>query len=141
SVAEAAPAPAMTSITPASAPLAGGTATVITGTGFVAGATVDFGGQPGAVTNVTATRIDVTTPARQPGEVVVTVTNPDGQSATLSGAFRCLGPPPTLTNVAPASGPTTGATIITLPGTEFTAGATVTVGGRAATNVSITSAT
>ncbi|MCK9485328.1 MAG: IPT/TIG domain-containing protein [Dehalococcoidia bacterium] len=139
--AEAAPAPSITSISPSSAPLVGGTPAVITGTGFAAGASVDFGGQPGVVTNVTASQIEVTTPARAPGEVVVTVSNPDGQSATLSGAFRFLGPPPTLTAVSPASGPTTGATSIMLTGAEFAAGATVSVGGRAATAVSITSAT
>lgn len=141
STAEAAPAPTITSITPASAPLVGGTATVITGTGFVAGATVDFGGQAGVVTHAAATQIEVVTPPRAPGDVVVMVTNPDGQSATLSGAFRFLGPPPTLTGVTPATGPTTGATRITLTGTHFSSGATVTVGGREATAVTVTSAT
>lgn len=139
--AEGAPAPSIASISPATGPMAGGTATVITGTGFVAGATVDFGGVPGTVTSVTATQINVTTAAHAPADVIVTVTNLDGQSATISGAFRYLGPPPTLTAVAPATGPTTGATTITLTGTEFASGASVTVGGRAATNVTVTSST
>ncbi len=138
---EAAPAPSIASVSPASAPMAGGTVATITGAEFVAGATVDFGGAAGTVTNVTDTAITVTTPARAPGEVIITVTNPDGQSATLSGAFRFLGPPPTLTTVAPATGPTTGSTAITLTGTEFASGASVTVGGRAATAVVLVNST
>ncbi len=139
---EAAPAPTVAAVSPASGPLAGGTAITITGTGFSAGATVDLGGVPAtAVVVVSATSITATTGAHAPGAVVVTVTNADGQGGTLSGGFTYLGPPPTLTAVAPASGPTAGATSITLTGTEFGAGTTVTVGGVAATSVTVVSST
>ena len=47
----------------------------------------------------------------------------------------------TLTTVAPATGPTAGGTALTLTGTGFAAGATVTVGGRAASSVVVVSAT
>src|SRR5215469_54087 len=47
----------------------------------------------------------------------------------------------TLTTVAPATGPTRGGTALTLTGTGFAAGATVTVGGRAASSVVRVSAT
>ncbi|MCC6987909.1 MAG: IPT/TIG domain-containing protein, partial [Acidobacteria bacterium] len=140
--AEAAPAPTLTAAAPASGPLAGGTVVTLTGTGFDAGATVDFGGTAAAaVTVVSATSITATTPAHATGEVVVTVTNGDGQSATLSGGFRFLGPPPTLASIAPATGGTVGGTLITLTGTEFVSGATVTVGGRAATSVTAVNST
>lgn len=48
---------------------------------------------------------------------------------------------PTITGISPSSGPTAGATVVTLTGTNFCAGATVTVGGVAATNVTVVSAT
>ena len=62
----------------------GGTAVTVTGTGFLAGATVTFGGT--AATNVTvvnSTTITATTPAHTAGAVNVVVTNTDGQSGTL----------------------------------------------------------
>lgn len=139
---EAAPAPTIAGISPPTGPLVGGTAATITGTGFdLGGVTVDFGGEPGIVTAVTATSIEVTTPAHDPGPVIVTVMNTDGQAATISGAFRYLGPPPTLAQISPATGPTTGATTVTLIGTNFAAGATVTIGGRAAPGVTVTNST
>lgn len=135
-VTEAAPAPTVTAVSPASGPLAGGTAITITGTGFAAGATVDLGGVAATgVAVVSATSITATTAARAPGAVVVTVTNADGQGGTLSGGFTYLGPPPTLAAIMPATGPTAGATTVTLTGAEFGAGATVTIGGVAATSV------
>ncbi len=141
-VVEAAPAPTVTAVAPVSGPLVGGTAITITGTGFAAGATVDLGGSAAtAVVVVSATSITATAAAHAQGAVVVTVTNTDGQGGTLSGGFTYLGPPPTLTAVAPAIGPSAGATTITLTGTEFGAGTTVTVGGVAATNVSAASST
>lgn len=48
---------------------------------------------------------------------------------------------PTLTFVSPASGPLTGGTQVTLTGTQFAAGATVTVGGVAATGCAVFSST
>lgn len=138
---EAAPAPTITAVSPATGPMAGGATVTITGAGFDPAATVDFGGSAGVVGVATATSITVATPAHAPASVLITVTNPDGQSATISGGYRFLGPLPTLTIVAPATGSTIGGTSITLTGTEFASGATVTVGGRVATSVSVTSAT
>jgi hypothetical protein len=50
-------------------------------------------------------------------------------------------PTPTVTGVSPSSGPTSGGTPVTISGTNFQSGATVIVGGTAATSVSVTSAT
>jgi hypothetical protein len=50
-------------------------------------------------------------------------------------------PTVTLTSVSPTSGPTTGGTVMTLTGTNFVSGSTVTVGGVAATGVTLVSAT
>jgi hypothetical protein len=48
-------------------------------------------------------------------------------------------PVPLLTTVSPTSGPTAGGTGVTLTGQNFASGATVTVGGAAATNVVVVS--
>jgi lysophospholipase L1-like esterase len=51
-------------------------------------------------------------------------------------------PAPTVTGVAPDTGPTSGGTTITVTGTNFTSGpTTVTLGGLAATNVAVVNAT
>ena len=49
--------------------------------------------------------------------------------------------PPTVTSVSPVSGSTAGGTAVTITGTNFAAGATVTFGGTPATNVVVVSAT
>ena len=48
---------------------------------------------------------------------------------------------PTIERVTPSTGPTSGGTPITITGTNFTAGPTVTVGGAAATHVIVVDAT
>ena len=137
-------APTLTSVSPTSGPTAGGTTITLTGTNFVSGATVRVGGT--AATNVTfvsATQLTARTPAGTAGARDVQVTNPNGQSATRTGGFTYTAPAtaPTLTSVSPTSGPTAGGTTITLTGTNFVSGATVRVGGTAATNVAFVSAT
>jgi IPT/TIG domain len=55
--------------------------------------------------------------------------------------YGLLAPTPQLTTVSPTSGPTAGGTAVTLTGQNFASGATVTVGGTAATNVVVISGT
>jgi hypothetical protein len=137
-----APAPTVTGVTPASGPMAGGTAVTISGTGFAAGATATVGGTAATgVVVVNSTTVTATTPANAAGAVSVTVTNADGQSGTRTSAFTYLGPAPTVTGVAPASGPAAGGTAVTIAGTNFLAGATVSVGGTAATGVTVVNGT
>ncbi len=136
------PAPSITSVSPSSGPVAGGTAVTITGANFQSGATVQFG--TAAATGVTfnsATSISATTPAGAAGAVAVTVTNPDHQSATLSGGFAYILPGPSITTVSPGSGLTAGGTVVTITGANFQSGATVKFGTVAATGVTFTSAT
>src|SRR5262249_57326019 len=85
---------------------------------------------------VSGTTITAVTPPFAAGSVAVTVTNPGGQSSTRQNAFSYIAGP-AITGVAPGNGPTAGGTVITITGTNFQAGATVTVGGAAATNVNI----
>lgn len=124
------PPPALSSVSPTSGSSAGGTAVTLGGTAFSSGATVTFGGNPATVGAVTATSVDVTTPLHAVGAVDVVVTNFDGQSSTLQGGYTYTpAPPPAPATVTPASGTTFGGTIATLTGTDFQAGASVTVGG------------
>jgi hypothetical protein len=136
--------PAVTSVSPTSGPTTGGTTITVTGSAFVSGATVRVNGVAATgVTFLSATQVRAVTPAGTAGARSVQVTNPDGQSSTLANAFTytTTTPSPTLTAITPATGSTAGGTAVTLTGTNFTAGATVTIGGTAATSVVIASAT
>ncbi len=74
--------PTVTALSPDGGPAAGGTSVTITGSGFTAGATVDFGTNPATqVTVNSATSITALAPAGS-GTVDVRVTTPAGTSAT-----------------------------------------------------------
>ena len=137
-------APTVTSISPTSGPTAGGTVITVNGTNFVSGATITVGGTAATgVTFVSATQLRGTTPAKAAGAYTVQVRNPDGQTANAATSFTYTAstPAPTATSVSPTSGPTTGGTVITVTGTNFVSGATITVGGTPATGVTFVSAT
>lgn len=138
------PAPNVTAISPTSGTAGGGTGVTITGTGFLPGANVTFGGSAAtAVTVASSTSISATTPAHAAGTVNVVVGNPDGQSDTLSGGYTYIAanPAPTVTSITPNTGTVNGGTGVTIAGTGFLSGATVSFGGTAATGATITSST
>ncbi len=82
------PPPVILSVTPNFGPSAGGTVVVIAGQNFQSGATVSFGTTAATgVRLISAGTIQATTPALTAGLVTVTVSNPDGQLATLPGGF------------------------------------------------------
>jgi len=139
------PPPTVTAIAATSGGTGGGTAVTITGTNFRSPATVAFGDRLRGVaaTGVTvqsATRITATTPAHAAGATDVVVMNPDQQTGVLPNGFTFVAGP-SLTAVSPNGGTTAGGTVVTLTGTGFTAPATVSFGGTAATGVSVTSST
>lgn len=133
--------PVLTSVSPTSGATTGGTAVTLSGANFQAGATVLMGAASATVTSVSATSISVVTPAHAAGVVDVTVSNPDALIATLPGAFTYLSVAPVLSSVTPATGNVAGGTSVTLSGSNFQQGASVTFGGLAATvhSVSATS--
>src|SRR5208283_5845079 len=113
----------VTSVSPSSGATGGGTAVTITGTNFVSGATVTFGSA--AATNVAvlnATTITATAPAGSAGAATVMVTNPGGQSGSLSNGFTYV-TGVTISNISPSNGPPAGGTAVTITGTAFAAGA------------------
>ncbi len=134
-------APTVTGISPGSGPTGGGLSVTITGTGFTSGATVSIGGTPAAgIAVATSTSITATTPAHAAGAADIVIANPDGQSGRLAGGFTFDVPvsaPPAIAAIAPASGSTSGGSIVTITGTGFASGATVTFGSTAATSVSV----
>ncbi len=82
------PAPTVRGIGPSSGTVSGGTSVSITGTGFLSGATVKFGGTAATGVSVaSSTSITATTPAHAAGAVDVVVTNTDSQSGILSGGY------------------------------------------------------
>jgi len=133
----------VTSISPNSGPTTGGTSVTISGTGFQNGATVSLGGTNATGVIITsATQIRAVTPAHAAGTVDVEVTNPDRATARLTGSFTYIAAPaPTISSVSPSSGPSTGGTSVTISGTGFQSGATVTFGGANATGVTVRSST
>ncbi len=135
------PAPTVSGVSPNSGSTAGGTAVTITGTNFASGARVTFGGAAASNVVVTnSTTITASTPAGSAGAVMVTVSNPGGQSGGLANAFTYIAPP-VVSSVSPNNGPATGGTAVTITGTNFASGATVTFGGAAATNVVVANST
>jgi hypothetical protein len=119
--------PTVTSFTPTSG-MTGSTVT-ITGTGFVAGATVKFGTKPaGSVTFVSGTQIKAIVPN---GAVTakISVTTPAGTGTSASNFTVTL----SITGFSPATGPT--GTVVTINGVGFNSSSTVKFNGATASSV------
>jgi hypothetical protein len=115
-------------ISPNMGSTAGGTRVTISGSGFQAGATVTLDGAATNVSVVSSTAITATTPAHAAGTVDVVVTTPGGQSGRLTGGYTyAVIPPASITAVFPNPGSTGGSTPVTITGTGFQSGATVTL--------------
>ena len=135
--------PTLASLAPARGPAAGGTLVTVTGTGFLndeAGTnSILIGGKFSSKVNVVSdTTLTFLTPDGHPNAVVdVRVSNQNG-SATRENSFR-YNPLPTLTAIAPDSGPESGGNTVTLSGSgfaNFAPGANqVSFGGLAATSI------
>ncbi|MGY3117865.1 hypothetical protein ACVWXQ_001802 [Bradyrhizobium sp. S3.14.4] len=116
------PSPTVTSISPTTGPLAGGTSVVITGANFTG--TTGAGGVKFGATNATSytvnsnTQITATAPAGSAGTVDVTVTNGSTSPTSAADQFTYVAPP-TVTAISPTSGPTGGGTSVIITGTNF----------------------
>src|SRR5260370_39258364 len=81
-------APTVGSVSPSSGAAAGGTAVTITGTNFVTGATVTFGGAGATnVVVVSATQITATTAAHAAGAGNVVGTNPETRAGGVTKGY------------------------------------------------------
>ncbi|MGC3958876.1 MAG: IPT/TIG domain-containing protein [Verrucomicrobiota bacterium] len=109
--------PAITNVSPATGPTAGGSFITLKGMYFGTNGTVTIGGNNAFVasTNWSDTEIQCTLPAGQGTNVPVIVTS--GGQASAPGHFSYF--PPGIVNVSPLTGPTAGGATITLTGTNF----------------------
>jgi hypothetical protein len=141
------PAPVVTSISPTSGPTAGGTSVTIKGTDLTGATNVIFGTVPATSFTVSSsTKITAVAPAEGAGAHDVTVTTPNGSSATLADdQFTAVAPPPApvpaVTSISPTSGPTTGGTSVTIKGTGFNGAAQVLFGTVPAISFTVSSST
>ena len=136
--------PQVNTISPSEGPLAGGNHAVVTATNLGAGSMLFIGGIP-AQFEPAAGGLDAVLPAGQHhGLVDVAVTNTDGQSDVLSGAYNYFSAtvtvPPAVARVTPGRAPPAGGGTVIVEGDGFHAGAQVLFGGVQATSVTVASA-
>jgi len=133
--------PAFGSIAPPTGPTGGGTVVTITGTNLIGATAVTFDGIAATgISVVSGTSITATTPGHATaGLVNVIVTTPNG-TATGTGAYTYVALP-TVTSIAPPTGPTVGGTGVTITGTDLIGATSVTFDGIAATGISVVSGT
>lgn len=134
-------APTIAGVSPSTGPAAGGTTVSITGTNFASGASVRFGASVGQILQLTTTSLSVRTPAGAGGPVSVSVTNPDGGTATRTSAFtyQLSTDAPVITTVEPARGAPEGGNAVTVNGGPFGIGTSVAFDGQTATVLSAAS--
>lgn len=132
-------------VSPSSGPTAGGTALTLTGLNFpTSGLTVTLDGVAATqVQRVSATQITAVAPARASGGAVnVEVKAAGYRTATCNNCYTYVAPqPPVITAVTQPFGLTDGNQNVTISGSNFTAGSSVTFGGRPATSVQVVSGT
>lgn len=128
---------AITEVSPASGPVAGGGFVLVKGQSFVAGTTVSFGGALATgVTVESGTIISAVVPKGAPGKVDVVVKTPAGKQATLVGGYEyVLLAKLAIAQVTPGSGPAAGGGLVVIKGQGFDGAASVTIGGAPATGV------
>ncbi|HLI43562.1 MAG TPA: IPT/TIG domain-containing protein, partial [Acidimicrobiales bacterium] len=107
--------PVVTSISPTSGPASGGTVVTISGENLSGASAVDFGTSAATAVSCTQTSCSATSPAGT-GTVNVTVTTPDGTSATSSSDEFTYVPRPVVSKLSPDRGPTGGGTVVTITG-------------------------
>ncbi|MCA2960839.1 MAG: IPT/TIG domain-containing protein, partial [Silvanigrellales bacterium] len=134
--------PSLSSVAPTAIDIAGGATLTLRGSGFLAGITVTVGATPCTSVVVSASdTLTCTAPALSAGAKNIIASNTDGQAVTLTSAVTYRGPAPTISAIFPTNGRLAGATSITVSGTGFVTGATVSIGGLPCTSVVVGSAT
>jgi len=132
-------APSISSLSPSSGTTAGGTTVTISGSNFIGVASVRFGNlAASSFAVVSASQIVAISPASTAGVVNLTITSPGG---TATRAYTFTASAPSITDVEPAFGATSGGTAVVITGTNFTGTTAVTFGGTNATSFTVNSAT
>jgi hypothetical protein len=133
------PAPTVSSVSPSGGPEAGGTEVIITGTNLNEATAVDFGMSPASFFINNESSITAFSPAGM-GVVDVTVTTAFGGTSLTSfvDEFAYV-PPPTVTEVSPATGPASGGSSVTITGNNLSGATAVDFGSSSATGFVIDS--
>jgi hypothetical protein len=133
----------VTGVSPSSGPIGGGTSVTITGTGFTGATVVYFGNLLATLYAVVSdTSITAQAPPQAAGTVDIQVSTPNGISAAVTAdQFTYVTAAPTVTAVAPGSGPAAGGSEVVITGTNFIGATAVTFGTTAATVYAVDSAT
>jgi hypothetical protein len=131
------PTPAVTSLAPRKGREAGGTAVTIMGSSL-SGGTVKFGPNPATGVSCSASQCSATAPAGQ-ATVHVTVTTVGGTSAASEADQFTYVAPPQVTGLAPAKGPQTGGTSVTVTGTSLGEATAVKFGSNNAATLKVES--
>ncbi|HYC92472.1 MAG TPA: IPT/TIG domain-containing protein [Thermoanaerobaculia bacterium] len=133
--------PSLTSVTPATGPVAGGTRFTALGSHLTADCTLSFGGAPATELAAAADgTLAGVTPPHPAGTVDVALVCGTSRSL-LPRAFTYLSTPPALTAIAPAFGSTAGGTLVRATGANFQSGCWLFFGDRAAQGVFVDSTT
>jgi hypothetical protein len=124
------PAPMIVGVEPDHGPLAGGTAVVVRGEGFVEGSKVLIGGLDAVTVWKDGRTLSATTPAgATKGMAELQVVNPDGQAALYEEDYR-YDPPPRIIGTEPSCVSSEGGTVITILGADFVRGCAVRIDGE-----------
>ncbi len=127
--------PTVTGITPKEGPTAGATSVTISGTNFTSGSEVKFGATSATAVEFKTSGELVAKDPSGSGAVHVTVTTAGGTSTTSAADEFTYRATPTVTAVNPDEGPTGGATMVKISGTNFTSGSEVKFGATSAASV------
>ncbi|MFM6848022.1 MAG: IPT/TIG domain-containing protein [Terrabacter sp.] len=133
--------PAVSTLSVPSGPVRGGTVVTVTGARFTGSTRVAFGDSVASFTVLSPTSIRATAPAHAAGVVSVRVSSVNGTSASTASTGYEYEAVPTITSLAPVTGPPAGGTVVTLTGTGLGRASAVTFGGSKATSVVRVSAT
>ena len=126
-------APTVTGVSPDGGTTGGGTSVTITGTNLTGATAVKFGTTAAASYTVNSpTSMTAVSPAGSVGTVDVTVTTTGGTSATSSADRFTFMATPTVSDVSPDAGPTSGDTDVVITGTGFSQATTVRFGSTSA---------
>ena len=128
--------PSVTSISPTSGPLTGGTVITINGLNLDGATKVTIGTtEVTTFASLTDTTLVFASPARAAGEAHITVTTPGGTSTATSADLFTYVSRATVTSLSRTTAPLSGATL-TITGTNFTGATAVNFGLAAATTFS-----
>ena len=133
--------PTISNMSPLTSYTTGGTAITITGTNLTNRLSITVGSVAGAFTgSESSTSAIFTSPVKSNGSYTATLTTKGG-SVTSGQSIVYTTQTPTVSSIAPSKGILAGGTSVTITGTLFASGATVSIGGVSATGVTVVNST